>query len=109
MERLCKRWDLSRSLFGDVAVLAFLFVQGLDGGFTYLGIRIWGLGIEANPLISSAVSVAGLGPGLAGAKLAAIALGISLHLGRVHGLVAALTAIYVAAAILPWTAIFLSH
>jgi len=35
--------------------------------------------------------------------------GISLHLGRVHGLVAVLTAIYVAAAILPWTAIFLSH
>lgn len=99
--------DAARSRFGDVAVLGFLCVQALDGVFTYLGVRIWGVGIEANPLISSAVTVAGLGIGLAGAKLLAVALGIGLHLGRIHGIVALLTAIYLAAAILPWAAVFL--
>lgn len=107
MALLCRRWDLSGSRFGDIVVLGFLFVQGLDGAFTYLGVRIWGPGIEANPLISSAVSLAGLGVGLTSAKLVAIGLGIALHLRRVHNLVALLTAIYFAAAILPWTAIFL--
>jgi hypothetical protein len=90
-------------------VLSFIAAQCLDGAFTYLGISLWGLGIEANPLISSAVSYAGLGVGLAGAKLFAVALGIALHLCRVHNVVALLTAIYVLGAIIPWTAIFLLH
>jgi len=32
-----------------------------------------------------------------------------LHLRRAHALVACLTAFYIAAAILPWTAIFLTN
>ena len=47
--------------------------------------------------------VAGLGPGLAGVKLFAVGLGISLHLCRVHNLLALLTTIYIAGAILPLT------
>jgi hypothetical protein len=90
-------------------VLGFVLVQCLDGAFTYLGVSIWGPGIEANPLVSSAVATAGLGPGLAGAKLVAIGFGMLLHLRRVHNVVAVLTAIYVAAAILPWAAIFLTQ
>ena len=90
-------------------VLGFLLVQGLDGGFTYVGVRLWGLGIEANPLISSAVSVAGLGAGLLTTKLVAVALGILLHLRRVHNLIAILTLVYLAVAILPWTALFLRN
>jgi len=39
----------------------------------------------------------------------AISFGILLHLRRVHNIVAALTAIYFAAAILPWTALFLTQ
>jgi hypothetical protein len=39
----------------------------------------------------------------------AVSLGIALHLRRVHNVVALLTAIYLAAAILPWTALFLSN
>ena len=84
-------------------------MQCLDGAFTYLGVSIWGLGIEANPLISSAVTAAGLAAGLTAAKLVAVMFGIALHLRRVHNLVALLTAIYFAAAILPWTALFLTH
>jgi hypothetical protein len=98
-----------RSAFGDYAVLCFLVVQCLDGVLTYLGVSIWGPGIEANPLVSSAVQVAGLGTGLAAVKLFAVSLGIVLHLRRVHNLVALLTLIYVGLAILPWTALFLTQ
>lgn len=90
-------------------MLGFVLVQCLDGAFTYLGVRTWGLGTEGNPLVSSAVAAAGLGAGLAGTKLVAIGFGMLLHLNRVHNVVALLTAIYVAAAIVPWTAIFLTH
>src|SRR5262245_66008103 len=107
MERLCRRCEQPQSLFGDLAVVGFVIVQSLDGIFTYLGLRLFGPGIEANPLISSAVATAGPAAGLAGAKLVAVALGILLHLRRVHNIVAFLTALYVALAILPWTAVFL--
>lgn len=95
--------------FGDVAVLCFLVVQALDGVLTYLGVTAWGLSIEGNPLISTAMHHAGWATGLAAAKLVAVAFGIVLHLQRVHHLVAILTVFYVGAAIVPWTALFLSH
>jgi hypothetical protein len=44
---------------------------------------------------------------LAGVKLIAVGLGIVLHHFRVHNIVALLTAIYIAAAIIPWMAMFL--
>jgi hypothetical protein len=106
MARLYKRWDDPKSMFGDLVVVSFVLVQCLDGVFTYLGVCIWGTSIEANPLISSAMGVAGPIGGLAGAKLMAIGFGMLLHLRRVHNLVALLTVIYVAGAILPWTALF---
>jgi hypothetical protein len=104
-----KRWNTPWELFGDVMVLGFLVVQCLDGAFTYLGVRTWGPGIEANPLMSSVVATAGLGAGLAGAKLVAMGFGILLHLRQVHGVVAALTALYICVAILPWAALFFTH
>jgi hypothetical protein len=95
--------------FGNVAVLCFLVVQALDGSLTYMGVRTWGLAIEANPVVSSAMAYAGWVPGLAGTKLLAAGFGILLHLHHVHGMVALLTAFYVAVAIIPWTALFLTH
>jgi hypothetical protein len=109
VEHLAKSWDKSTSLFGNFVVLAFFAAQLLDGVFTYVGVSVWGPAIEANPLVSSAVAVAGLGAGLTGVKAVAIAFGMLLHLRRLHTLVALLTAIYVAIAIVPWTAIFLTH
>lgn len=109
MRTLLKRWEAPRSLFGDFVVVSFLVVQYLDGVFTYLGVRMWGPGIEANPLISSAMTAGGVAVGLGGAKAIAIAFGILLHLRGVHNLVAVLTAIYFTAAIIPWTALFLSN
>ena len=98
----------AQTRFGDVAVIVFVLVQALDGALTYLGVHIWGLSIEANPLVSSAVSFAGIGTGLAAAKLFAIGLGILLHLRRVHLVVAFLATFYVLVAILPWTVLFLT-
>src|SRR5258707_14210063 len=108
MALLYKRWDEPRSLFGDLMVVAFLVMQCLDGVFTYLGVGIWGPTIEANPLISSAMAVGGGRSGVAAAQLVAISFGIVLHLRRVHNLVAALRAIYLAAAYSPRTALFLA-
>ena len=96
------------SRFGDIAVVTFMVVQALDGILTYLGVHIWGPSVEANPLISSAVALAGVGVGVAIAKLFAVGLGMILHLRRVHGVVALLTAFYLAVAIVPWAMLFLS-
>lgn len=109
MRGLRTRWDRPNSRFGDLAVLGFLLVQCLDGALTYVGVKTWGLSIEANPIISSAVHVAGLGFGLAGVKLLAGTLGILLHLRSVHVMIAVLTVLYVAVAIVPWTALFLAN
>jgi len=98
----------SDSRFGDIAVVTFMIVQALDGVLTYLGVHIWGPSVEANPLISSAVTFAGVGTAVATAKLFAVGLGMVLHLRRVHGVVALLTAFYLAVAIVPWAMLFLT-
>ena len=53
-------------MFGDAMVVGFFVVQCLDGIFTYLGVTLWGPGIEANPLVSAAMAAARLTAGLAG-------------------------------------------
>jgi hypothetical protein len=106
---LTKSWLSADDRFGNLAVIGFLLVQSLDGVYTYLGFSIWGLDIEANPLIRTAVGVVGPGTGLALAKIVAISFGIMLHLRRVHYVVAILTAIYIVFSIVPWTTLlFLS-
>ena len=62
MAVISKRWEAPRSRFGDLMVVSFVVMQCLDGVFTYLGVRIWGPAIEANPLISSAMASAGPAP-----------------------------------------------
>jgi len=109
MHHLYRRWEEPRSRFGDAVVIASLLVQCLDGIFTYLGVSTWGPGIEANPIVSSAMTIGGLAIGLACAKLVAIAFGMVLHLTRVHNVVALLTAIYFTVAIVPWAALFLAQ
>lgn len=100
-----KPWVRRPSRFGDLAVVAFFVVQVLDGVFTYLGILTYGSAVEANPVVASMMQTFGDARGLMTAKLAAATLGAALHLYRVHGLVAVLTALYLAAAILPWAAL----
>jgi hypothetical protein len=94
-----------RVTFGNVAVVTFLMTQCLDGIFTYVGVTTYGIGVEANPLIAALMSAFGHGPGLVGAKLVAAALGILLHLHEIHVAIAALSAFYLAVAVLPWSAL----
>ncbi len=100
--RLLPMASSARSLFGDIAIVAFLMAQALDGIMTYLGLRQFGPGIEANPLISHALPLVGQATAIAGAKFVAGGLGILLHVRGVHRVVALLTALYFCAAVLPW-------
>ena len=94
-----------RSMFGDIALIAFLLAQASDGVLTYIGVSTYGLHIEGNPLIAWLMSAMGEGPALATAKLAAGFFGIALHLSAVHKAVALLAGFYVAVAIIPWVTI----
>ena len=92
-------------LFGDVAVIVFLLAQASDGVLTYIGVSLYGYGIEGNPVIAWLMTQMGHGPALATAKLTAGGFGIALHLSAVHKAVAALAGFYVVVAIIPWVAI----
>ncbi len=105
MRILSKSWTTSDEWFGNLAVIGFMLVQYLDGLYTYAGFAIWGLNIEANPLIRGAVAAVGPATGLAVAKLVAIGFGVILHLRRVHSVVAILTGVYLILSIVPWTAL----
>ena len=92
-------------LFGDVAVILFLLAQASDGVLTYIGVATYGIGMEANPLITWLMTSLGEGPGLAAAKITAGVFGVILHLTGVHRAVAALTGFYIVVAIIPWMAV----
>jgi hypothetical protein len=92
-------------LFGDAVLIVFLVAQCLDGVFTYVGVKTYGIGVEANPLIATLMMYVGHGTALMGAKSLAGLLGIGLHLGQVHSAVALLAAFYLAVAVFPWIAI----
>lgn len=102
MVKLGRAATARRSLFGDIAVVAFLIAQASDGVLTYVGVRTYGVHIEGNPLLGWLMASVGQGVALAAAKAAAGAFGIVLHLTSVHRVVALLTAFYFAAAVLPW-------
>lgn len=89
-------------LFGDIALLAFLLAQALDGVLTYVGVNTYGPRIEGNPIVGWLMATFGDGLGLAAAKVTAGGFGILLHLSGVHMAVALLTLFYVTVAIIPW-------
>jgi uncharacterized membrane protein len=91
--------------FADVVVIAFLVAQACDGVLTYVGVSLYGIGMEGNPLLAWLMEMMGEGAALAAAKGMAGAFGIAMHLSGVHRILAALSAFYVAAAIIPWMTI----
>lgn len=92
-----------RSRLGDLAVLAFLLAQSIDGALTYVGVVTFGIAAEANPIVAGMMTHLGHGAGLMGAKLLAGTLGVWLHLYEIHAAVAMLTGFYLMVAIAPWT------
>lgn len=102
MFRLRRLVENRHTTFGNAVILLFLLAQAADGVFTYLGVQIYGLRAEGNPLMLWLMATLGEGPALAAAKLTAATLGSWLHVMTVHRLVAVLTAIYIAGAVVPW-------
>ena len=94
-----------RSFFGDAAFVLFLIAQACDGVLTYVGVTVYGVHMEGNPLISWLMAALGEGPALASAKLMAVGFGMALHLSAVHRIIALLTAFYMAVAVVPWIAV----
>lgn len=94
----------AQTRFGDIVMIAFLVTQVLDGYLTYRGIRDLGLGveIEGNPLVAIAIGAFGVRVALVLFKTVASLCGFLLHTHKYHRVLAALTALYVVAAIGPW-------
>src|SRR5262245_56569395 len=84
-----------RSYLGDFVLLLFLLAQCLDGVFTYVGVTVYGIGAEANPLIATLMVQFGHALALATTKTIAAALGIGLHLRQIHSAVALLACFYI--------------
>jgi hypothetical protein len=97
------------SRFGNLVVVAFLVAQACDGVLTYVGVSTYGVHIEGNPLLGWLMMAMGQGLALATAKVTAGAFGIALHLVAVHRVVAALAALYVVVAIVPWLNILFAN
>jgi hypothetical protein len=103
------RADRARSRLGDLAFVSFAFVQMCDGVFTYVGIALFGHGVEANPLIAWSVGVYGAGTALIAAKLFAVGCGAILHLTAMHRTVGLLAVMYAVGALWPWATILWGH
>jgi uncharacterized protein DUF5658 len=90
-------------LFGDVVCVAFITAQAVDGVCSYVGLLVFGAGIEANPLIAWYIATFGAGAALIGAKLVATICGVILHCGGMHRTVGVLTILYLIGAVWPWS------
>lgn len=97
-----------RSRIGGAILFVFILAQVADGLLTYLGIKTFGTSIEANPLVAWYVTAFGAGVAVIGAKGFAVACGAALHLLAMHRTIAALTIVYVTAAVLPWAHVFIA-
>jgi hypothetical protein len=87
---------------GEIAFLAFVTVQVLDGVMSYVGVHIFGSWIEANPLVAWYAAAFGPAVAFTAVKLFAVACGTLLYLTARHRTVAALTLFYLAFAVVPW-------
>jgi hypothetical protein len=86
----------------EIAWLAFVTVQALDGMLSYVGVSTIGAGIEANPLLAWYLQAFDPAVVFAAAKLFAVACGAVLYLTARHHWVVALTVVYVLFAVGPW-------
>jgi uncharacterized membrane protein len=88
-------------------MIAFVVAQLCDGVLTYIGIRTFGLDIEANPIISWYIEALGAGTALMAAKGLAIACATLLYRFAHYRTIGALTAMYFTMAIRPWVSLLL--
>ena len=99
-----------------VTILAFwlIVVQALDGLLTSLGVSLFGIEAEGNPLIRALMYTFGHNVAIGMAKFVAVLLIITLAVlarkrGWIGGVLGALTCFYLAIAIIPWTVILMTY
>ena len=95
-----------RSYFGDSMFVIFVLAQLADGVLTYVGLRVFGFNIEANPVLSWYIAALGAGVALSIAKMLAVGCASTLHLKARHRTVGVLTVFYLAVAVWPWVTLF---
>ena len=88
------------SVFG-----VFLATQVLDGLFTYWGVTVLGVGVEANVLLATSIEAIGAPRALVAAKLLAGVCGYILYCASFYRSLAIATGLYVGVAIFPWLAV----
>jgi len=89
----------------QVLWLGFVAVQVLDGVLSYVGVSLHGPSIEANPLVAWYLAALGPAVGFTLTKLFAVMCGVVLYVTAHHRLVAILTLVYIAFAVVPWFAL----
>lgn len=87
-------------------LLVFMLLQLVDGILTYTAVAMLGVVGEGNMLLATAMQMAGPGPALVGAKTLAAGCGLILYVRGFYGVLGALTALYIVAAITPWLMVF---
>jgi hypothetical protein len=80
----------------------FIVLQVSDGLITYGAVSVFGHMAEGNPLLRTCIYLIGAGPTLFSAKLVACGCGAFLYAIGIRKTLAALTALYVVAAVGPW-------
>lgn len=87
---------------GRLIFAVFLVFQVADGLITYGAVSIYGSMAEGNPLLRTWINIADAGPALLVAKLVASGCGGILYAAGFIRVLAALTAFYFFAALVPW-------
>ena len=82
---------------------AFLLTQILDGILTYTGVVMFGAAAEGNPLLVWLMASYGEVIALTAAKMLSALCGVALYMLAVDRLLALLTLLYMAIAVIPWT------
>lgn len=106
----------SRIISKEIIILATVMVvlQVLDGVLTGIGVHSFGLHAEGNPILRSLMASMGSLPALITVKLVAVSVVISLvylslKVNWVPRAMRILIAIYLIAAIIPWSGILLMN
>ncbi len=88
--------------FRKAVLVLFVLCQASDGLLTYFAVSALGHAVEGNPILATWMTLAGAGPTLLVAKLAACACGLVLYAHGTHRALATLTALYLLVAVAPW-------
>lgn len=103
---------IAQDVFFLAIVLAVL--QVLDGVLTGIGIMHWGVGAEGNLIVRTIMEQLGFVPALVLVKSAAlVVIALLCYLSKnvlwIGTALKAVIAIYLCAAIIPWTSLILTH